>query len=35
MTMPLTASWVYEHEIEEGSPEADAVDAFKNPREWV
>uniref|UniRef100_A0A7S1H6Y3 coproporphyrinogen oxidase n=1 Tax=Hemiselmis andersenii TaxID=464988 RepID=A0A7S1H6Y3_HEMAN len=35
MTLPKNANWLYDHSPEEGSPEADALDAFKNPREWV
>lgn len=35
MSLPLTARWEYDHEIKEGSPEADILDAFKNPREWL
>jgi len=35
MTLPLQSSWLYDHHPEPGSREADAVDAFKNPREWV
>jgi coproporphyrinogen III oxidase len=35
MSLPETARWEYCHEVEDGSREADAVDAFQNPREWV
>ena len=35
MSMPLTSSWLYDHKPEEGSPEAEFVDAAKNPRSWV
>jgi len=35
MSLPETARWEYNHQVEEGSPEADILDAFKNPREWV
>jgi len=35
MSLPLKARWEYDHQIEEGSPEADILDAFRNPREWV
>jgi len=35
MSLPETARWEYNHKVEEGSPEADILDAFKNPREWV
>ena len=34
MSLPETARWEYNHKVEEGSPEADILDAFKNPREW-
>ena len=35
MSLPETARWEYNHKVEEGSPEAEALDAFKNPRDWV
>jgi coproporphyrinogen III oxidase len=35
MSLPETARWEYNVIPEEGSPEADFVDACKNPREWV
>jgi len=35
MSLPETARWEYMHAPEPGSPEADIMDAFKNPREWV
>jgi len=35
MSLPETARWEYNHQVEEGSPEAEILDAFKNPREWV
>jgi coproporphyrinogen III oxidase len=35
MSLPELAKWEYNHIPEEGSPEADLVDACKNPREWV
>jgi len=35
MSLPLGARWEYDHQVEEGSREADALDAFKNPRDWV
>eukprot|EP00522_Entomoneis_paludosa_P006375 CAMPEP_0172450728 /NCGR_PEP_ID=MMETSP1065-20121228/8966_1 /TAXON_ID=265537 /ORGANISM="Amphiprora paludosa, Strain CCMP125" /LENGTH=397 /DNA_ID=CAMNT_0013202547 /DNA_START=152 /DNA_END=1345 /DNA_ORIENTATION=- len=35
MSLPETARWEYDHQPEEGSPEADFIDACKNPREWV
>jgi len=34
MSLPETARWEYNHQVEEGSPEADIMDAFKNPRDW-
>ncbi len=35
MSMPLTASWLYDHQPAPGSPEADLLDACKVPRVWV
>ena len=35
MSMPLTASWMYDFEPEHGTPEWDLLDACRNPREWV
>mmetsp|Transcript_14402 Transcript_14402/g.21884 ORF Transcript_14402/g.21884 Transcript_14402/m.21884 type:complete len:395 (+) Transcript_14402:27-1211(+) len=35
MSLPEKARWEYNHQIKEGSPEADIMDAFKNPRDWV
>ena len=35
MSLPLTTRFEYDHQPEEGSPEADAMDAFKNPRDWL
>ena len=35
MSLPETARWEYDHQPAEGSPEADFIDATKNPREWV
>ncbi|GAB5364903.1 hypothetical protein AAMO2058_001010100 [Amorphochlora amoebiformis] len=35
MSLPLLARWEYDFQVEEGSPEADILDAFQNPREWV
>ena len=34
MSLPETARWEYNHQMEEGSPEAEMMDAFKNPRDW-
>ena len=35
MSMPLTARWQYDHIPEAGSPEADIMDAFRSPRDWL
>lgn len=35
MSMPLTASWMYDLVPEAESPEAELVDACKTPREWL
>jgi len=35
MSLPLTCRYEYDHKQEEGSREADAMDAFKNPRNWL
>ncbi len=35
MSLPLTASWEYDQSPAPGSPEADLLDACKNPRSWV
>ena len=35
MSMPLTASWMYCQEPEQGTPEWDLLDACRNPREWI
>lgn len=35
MSLPLSASWEYDNQPEAGSPEADLLDACKNPRTWV
>jgi len=35
MSLPLTARWQYDMQPAEGSPEANAIDAFRNPRTWV
>lgn len=35
MSLPETARWEYDQQPEPGSPEADFLDAAKNPREWV
>ena len=35
MSLPLTSRWEYCHEPEPGSPEADLLDATRNPRNYV
>jgi len=35
MSLPETARWEYCHEPQPGTPEADIMDAFKNPRDWL
>jgi coproporphyrinogen III oxidase len=35
MSLPRTATWVYEHRPEQGSPEAELIDVLQHPREWV
>mmetsp|Transcript_18710 Transcript_18710/g.33470 ORF Transcript_18710/g.33470 Transcript_18710/m.33470 type:complete len:250 (+) Transcript_18710:113-862(+) len=35
MSLPETARWEYDHKVEEGSPEAEMLDVFKNPRDWL
>jgi coproporphyrinogen III oxidase len=35
MSLPEIARWEYDFKPEEGSPEADLIDACKHPREWV
>jgi coproporphyrinogen III oxidase len=35
MSMPLTASWQYDHKPAPGSPEADLLDACRTPRDWL
>jgi coproporphyrinogen III oxidase len=34
MSLPETARWEYNHKVVEGTPEAEILDAFKNPRDW-
>lgn len=34
MSLPETARWEYNHQVVDGSPEAEIMDAFKNPRDW-
>lgn len=35
MSMPEGARWEYDHQVAPGSPEAEIMDAFKTPREWI
>lgn len=35
MSLPLTASWLYDHHPEPGSREEKLLDVLKNPVEWV
>lgn len=35
MSLPLSASWMYDNQPEPGTPEHDLLDACKNPREWI
>jgi coproporphyrinogen III oxidase len=35
MSLPRTATWVYEHQPVAGSPEAELIDVLQHPREWV
>jgi len=35
MSLPETARWEYDHQVKEGTPEAEITDAFRTPREWV
>jgi len=35
MSLPETARWEYDHHPKEGSPEAEFLDACRNPRSWV
>merc|ERR1711924_48095 len=35
MSLSETARWEYCHEPKEGSPEAEIMDCFKNPRDWL
>eukprot|EP00957_Ditylum_brightwellii_P118411 9031364-Ditylum_brightwellii.AAC.1 len=34
MSLPETARWEYDFQVEEGSPEADFIDACKHSRDW-
>eukprot|EP01023_Acetabularia_acetabulum_P005489 TRINITY_DN12242_c0_g2_i1.p1 TRINITY_DN12242_c0_g2~~TRINITY_DN12242_c0_g2_i1.p1 ORF type:complete len:378 (+),score=70.58 TRINITY_DN12242_c0_g2_i1:132-1136(+) len=35
MSLPLTARWEYNHQVEENSPESVLLDCCKNPKNWV
>lgn len=35
MSLPKTAGWEYDFQVAEGSPEAEFLDAARNPRTWV
>lgn len=35
MSLPETARWEYDHQVEPGSPEAEFLDVCQNPRDWV
>jgi len=35
MSLPETARWEYSHQVEPNSPEAEILEVFKNPRDWV
>ena len=35
MSLPMSAGWMYDFNPAPGSPEADLLDACKNPRKWV
>lgn len=35
MSMPKTATWLYNHEPEEGSREAELLKVTRNPRDWI
>mmetsp|Transcript_15403 Transcript_15403/g.19308 ORF Transcript_15403/g.19308 Transcript_15403/m.19308 type:complete len:390 (-) Transcript_15403:464-1633(-) len=35
MSLPETARWEYDHNPAPGTPEAEALDVFKNPCDWV
>eukprot|EP00976_Prorocentrum_cordatum_P009996 200214-Prorocentrum_minimum.AAC.2 len=35
MSLPLTARWEYDQKQEEGSEEAKAMEAFRNPPDWL
>jgi len=35
MSLPVNASWMYDAQPKPGSPEAEIMDCYKNPRTWV
>mmetsp|Transcript_8687 Transcript_8687/g.19466 ORF Transcript_8687/g.19466 Transcript_8687/m.19466 type:complete len:120 (+) Transcript_8687:3-362(+) len=35
MSLPETARWEYCHEPAAGTPEAEAMDCYRNPRDWA
>ena len=35
MSLPLTASWEYDHNPAPGTPEFELLDCCRNPRTWV
>ena len=35
MSLPLTARWEYDHQVEPGSPEAEVLAVLREPRDWV
>ena len=35
MSLPETARWEYDHQVTPGSKEAEILECFKTPREWV
>ena len=35
MSLPKTAGWEYDFQVADGSPEAEFLDAARNPRTWV
>mmetsp|Transcript_1038 Transcript_1038/g.3832 ORF Transcript_1038/g.3832 Transcript_1038/m.3832 type:complete len:315 (+) Transcript_1038:400-1344(+) len=35
MSLPETARWEYDHKVEEGSKEAEIMQCFREPREWL
>jgi coproporphyrinogen III oxidase len=35
VSAPPLIAWEYNHEIKDGSPEAQLVEVLKNPRDWI